>query len=134
MAAFLDTNILFYAFADTTDRSVDKSAIAKALIANLTQRNELIVSAQVLSEFAANAIKKGNPPLHAEEAAAIVERLGRQTVITTDASLVLLALQRVQLSRISYWDALIVEAAIRSGAATYTPKTCTPAHATEIFN
>ncbi len=33
-----------------------------------------------------------------------------------DETLVVLALQRVQQSRISYWDALIVESAIRSGA------------------
>jgi predicted nucleic acid-binding protein len=46
----------------------------------------------------------------------IVAELSLETVISIDASLVQLALQRVQQSRISYWDALIVEAAIRSRA------------------
>ena len=31
MAAFVDTNIFFYAFADTSEQSIDKSAIAKRL-------------------------------------------------------------------------------------------------------
>jgi predicted nucleic acid-binding protein len=86
------------------------------LIADLTHRSELVVSAQVLSEFAANAMRKANPPLTVDETAALVERLSRQTVLPIDASLVQLSLQRVQESRISYWNALIVEAAIRSGA------------------
>jgi predicted nucleic acid-binding protein len=45
-----------------------------------------------------------------------VEDLSEQIVIAIDSSLVQLALRRVEQSRISYWDALIVEAAIRSGA------------------
>jgi predicted nucleic acid-binding protein len=47
-----------------------------------------------------------------------VDELSKQVIVPIDASLVHLALQRSQKSRISYWDALIVEAAIRSGATT----------------
>ena len=50
------------------------------------------------------------------EVSRIVERLSRSEVLPIEAPLAQLALQRVQQSHISYWDALIVEAAVRSGA------------------
>ncbi len=93
-----------------------KVTTANALVTRLINQRELILSAQVLNEFAANALRKGNPPLSLLEAAAVVRRLSQHTVIAIDASLIQLALQRVERSRISYWDALIVEAALRSGA------------------
>jgi predicted nucleic acid-binding protein len=116
MAAFVDTNILLYALSRANSLEVEKVAIAKALIAELSKRTNLRISAQVLSEFITNAMRKGTPPLSLKEASEIVDELSRETVIANDASLVQLALQRVQQSHISYWDALIVEAAIRSGA------------------
>jgi predicted nucleic acid-binding protein len=116
MAAFVDTNILLYALSRANSLEVEKVAIAKALIAELSKRTNLRISAQVLSEFITNAMRKGTPPLSLKEASEIVDELSRETVIAIDASLVQLALQRVQQSHISYWDALIVEAAIRSGA------------------
>jgi predicted nucleic acid-binding protein len=116
MAAFVDTNIFIYAFVKSNPVPAHKVTTANALVTHLINQRELILSAQVLSEFTANALRKGNPPLSLLEAAAVVRRLSRHTVIAIDATLVQLALTRVQLSRISYWDALILEAALRSGA------------------
>lgn len=116
MASFVDTNILIYAFASTASGPIDKVAIAKELVALLSERKELVLSVQVLSEFSSAAMRKSNPPLSHVQIADRVDQLCLQTVLPIDASLVFLALQRVQRSRISYWDALIVEAAIRSGA------------------
>jgi predicted nucleic acid-binding protein len=101
MAAFVDTNILLYALSNANQGETGKVAIARRLVDELSEQDDLIVSAQVLSEFVSVSSRKGKSPL---------------TVIAIDASLVQLALQRVQQSHISYWDALIVEAAIRSGA------------------
>jgi predicted nucleic acid-binding protein len=116
MAAFLDTNILLYAFSSVNEGQPDKVIAAKQLIDELILHNTLILSSQVLSEFVSVATRKGKTPLTLEEVAQIVLKLSRQTVLSVDATLVQLALRRVQESRISYWDALIVEAAIRSGA------------------
>jgi predicted nucleic acid-binding protein len=116
MAAFVDTNILLYAFSAANSGDLAKVAIADELIERLIRSDELALSAQVLNEFISVATRKGNPPLRINEVSRIVERLSRSNVLPIDASLVQLALQRVQQSRISYWDALIVEAAIRSGA------------------
>jgi predicted nucleic acid-binding protein len=117
MASFVDTNVLIYALLADEQETAEKVNKARELVADLTRRRELVVSAQVLGEFSANAMRKGSPPLTAAQALAHVQELGKQRVLPIDASLVQLALQRVQQSRISYWDALIVEAAIRSGAS-----------------
>lgn len=116
MAAFVDTNLLVYAFVQTATISVHKAAIAKNLVDDLTASGELLLSAQLLSEFSSNAMRKANPPLTVAQITAIFEMLCTQTVVPIDASLVQLALRRIEMSRISYWDSLIVEAAIRSGA------------------
>jgi predicted nucleic acid-binding protein len=114
MAAFVDTNILFYAFAESSADQVGKVHIARALMERLSRKAELVLSAQVLSEFSFAALRKtGSTPL---EIAERVSQLSTETVLPIDALLVQLALQRVAQSRISYWDALIVEAALRSGA------------------
>lgn len=117
MAAFVDTNILIYAFANSSSGDLDKVAIARSLLTSLFSQNELIVSAQVLSKFSVNALNKTKPPLTLEQVSERVRELSAQTVVPIDASLVQLALRHSQQSRISYWDALIVEAAIRSGAS-----------------
>jgi predicted nucleic acid-binding protein len=54
--------------------------------------------------------------LSSAEVSAVIAELCQYTIIPIDASLVQLALQRVEQNYLSYWDALIVEAAIRSGA------------------
>jgi predicted nucleic acid-binding protein len=118
MAAFVDTNILLYALCSVNEEQFDKVAIAKDLVENLARRNRLVLSAQVLSEFISVAGRKGKRPLTTAETADIVARLSKQIVIPIDVSLVRLALERKEKSGISYWDALIVEAAIRSGATT----------------
>ena len=101
MAAFVDTNVLIYAFAESSGGNLEKVAIARSLLTSLFSRNELIVSAQVLSEFSANALNKTKPPLAINKVAERVLELSTQTVIPIDASLVQLALARADKSRIS---------------------------------
>jgi predicted nucleic acid-binding protein len=116
MAAFVDTNILVYAFANAQGDSPEKVLAARALLTFLFRRDELILSAQVLNEFVNTVLLKTKPPLQLEQVQERVLELSTQTVVPIDASLVRLTLRRTEISRISYWDALIVEAAIRSGA------------------
>jgi predicted nucleic acid-binding protein len=117
MAAFVDTNILIYALIADELESADKVNAARDLVSDLTRRGEIVISAQVLGEFSANAMRKGTPPLTMEQTRAHVAELRKQRVVAIDGSLVELALERMEASRISYWDALIVEAAVRSGAS-----------------
>jgi len=82
----------------------------------LSRDDGLILSAQVLSEFISVSSRKGKPPLTTVEVSRAINELCQYNVEPIDASLVQLSLQRVEQSRISYWDALIVEAGIRSDA------------------
>jgi len=118
MAAFVDTNILLYAYSSVNEGEMEKVETAKRLVDRLTLDGALILSAQVLNEFISVASRKGTRPLTMAEIAEVVARLSTQIVVPIDASLVQRALERMQRSRISYWDALIIEAAIRAGAAT----------------
>jgi predicted nucleic acid-binding protein len=116
MAAFVDTNILLYAFSRASNGDPAKTAVANELVERLIRSDTILLSAQVLNEFISVSMRKGKPPLTLVETAGIVTRLSRYTVLPIDTPLIQLALRRVEKSRISYWDALIVEAALRSGA------------------
>jgi predicted nucleic acid-binding protein len=116
MAAFVDTNILLYALSNANQGETGKVSTARRLVDKLSQEDGLILSAQVLSEFVSVSSRKGKPPLTEVEISRAITELCQYTVIAIDASLVQLALHRVEQSRLSYWDAPIVEAAIRSGA------------------
>ena len=114
MRYFLDTNIILYAYSTDTTESA-KRDIARSI---LTQA-DWCISAQVLQEFYSNATKpkRGTVPLmsHAN-ALTTVLGLAQFTSVALDAALVLQAIALRESHQISYWDAAIVAAALRSGA------------------
>jgi len=110
--AFLDTNILVYAY-DFTDPAKQQRA---AQIVNAGVRQDsVVVSAQVLGEFFVTVTRKVKPPLTAQEAAAVLHMLSPLMVVPTDRALVDAAVNFHMQYKISYWDALIVAAAERAG-------------------
>jgi predicted nucleic acid-binding protein len=114
MRYFLDTNIILYAY------STDASEAAKRDIARriLTQP-DWSISAQVLQEFYSNATKpkRGTAPLMSHtDAQTTVQGLAQFTSVALDAVLVQQAIALRQQHQLSYWDAAIVAAAVRSGA------------------
>lgn len=109
MTAFVDTNVLVYAF-DASD--AQKQARAVELIESGPQ---FVVSAQVLGEFFVTVTRKLATPLDHATAAAAVERLSRLPVVPVDARLVAAAVQTSHAKVLSYWDSLIVEAAVTAG-------------------
>lgn len=72
-----------------------------------------MISTQVLQEFYVTVTRKLGKPLPKPEAEAAVRRLAALSVVDTDVDLVLAAVTSSRRHRISYWDALIVEAALR---------------------
>lgn len=109
MTAFLDTNVLVYAFDGADQRKRDIA------IAILEGDLRFVVSAQVLSEFYVTVTRKLTTPLPEQDAAATVERLSRLSVVSTDSALIQAAVDTSRTHRIPYWDALIVEAAALAG-------------------
>ena len=111
MAVFVDTNVLLYAVSTASDEA-GKSATARRIL----DRDDLVLSVQVLQEFYAQATRSTKPDrLAHESAASLIESWLRFRVIETTVPLVQRALATAARWRISHWDAAIVEAARRGG-------------------
>lgn len=109
MRSFVDTNVLLYA----VDRSEpEKRAIASILIDE--RADDLVISAQVLSEFYTVATRRLEAPLSEDEAEAYVGNLERLPVVSIDHPLVRDGIRQSREAGISYWDGLIVAAARRA--------------------
>lgn len=111
MTAFLDTNVLVYVY-DAGDRPKQDRALS--LIASLPHE-EIAISAQVVSEFH-TAVQRLSVGLDEPTAVAATRSLLALRVIGIDSSLIDRALEIRERWQPSYWDALIVAAAERSGA------------------
>jgi predicted nucleic acid-binding protein len=112
LSSFFDTNVLVYAFDEATP---EKRAIALGLIEEHLVGGDGVISVQVLREFY-SAVRRGPRPLADEEAAAAVRRLAGFSPVSEDAGMVLKAVRRHREMSLSFWDALIVEAALKAGA------------------
>ena len=110
---FVDTNILLYAH----DRSAGlKHERARALVERLWTSSEGVLSTQVLQELCINLRRKIARPLPVEEIRPILQDyLSWEIVINTPNS-TLRALEIEVRYQISFWDALILQAAESSGA------------------
>lgn len=111
MPAFLDTNILVYA---VDNGAKDKRRRAGELVEEHLVNGDGFISVQVLREFY-SACRRIEEPLSDEDAAKMVREFTRFRVLPEDTWMVVLATERVK-DGFSFWDALIVEAALRGGA------------------
>src|SRR5205814_742399 len=110
---FVDTNILMYAH-DTT--AGDKHARAKALVEELWQNRSGVLSTQVLQELAINLRRKTKKPLDARGTRDVVADYLAWQVVVNGGDSILEALDLEGRYQISFWDALVVQAAQASGA------------------
>jgi len=110
--AFLDTNVLVYAF-DEGER--EKREVARRLVDEHLIEGDGMLSVQVLWEFY-SATRKPAHPLPIEKAVEAVGYLATFSPIAEDARMVVGAVRRSRELSLSFWDALIVEAALRGGA------------------
>jgi predicted nucleic acid-binding protein len=113
--SFVDTNILIY--AEDRDAKV-KHQVARSLIVELWDSREGVVSVQVLQEFYVNVTKKLKKPLSAAKAQEIVEEYLAWTVVDNTGRMVVDAIELQRSAQLSFWDALIVQAAIQTGCDT----------------
>jgi predicted nucleic acid-binding protein len=110
---FLDTNVLVYLFdADAPA----KQRHAREFIARYAPKEHLMLSTQVLQEFYVCVTRKLATPLDPDEALRAVQYLASWPVVQIDTPLIILAITRSRTAKLSFWDALIVEAALAGGA------------------
>lgn len=111
--AFVDTNILVYAFAND---DAARASVAQNLLNRLLAAETFVTSTQVLQELFVTLTRKGDRRLRAEEALANLDRIARFPVFLVDYAAVRQAAELSMKDVSSFWDALIVVAAARSGA------------------
>lgn len=112
---FVDTNILMYAH----DKAAGvKHERAKALVEELWRHRTGVVSTQVLQELAVNLRRKVSQPLDVKATRDIVTDYLTWQVIVNGGESILEAIDLESRYQISFWDALVVQAAQASGAET----------------
>jgi predicted nucleic acid-binding protein len=110
---FVDANVLAYAH----DRSEPvKQPVARALLDGLWRDRAGAHSTQVLQEPYVVATRKFDPPMPRGVARVLVALYATWPVAQVDVPLVLAASELEERHRLSFGDALVVEAARRAGA------------------
>lgn len=112
---FVDTNILVYARDKGQGRKRD---IADSILRRLWIDDTGVLSTQVLQEFYHVATRKLRPVMPRAEARDVVARYSEWCSMNTDPQLLVSASVLEENHSISWWDALIIAAALRSGATT----------------
>ena len=111
--AFVDTNILVYAYDSTEPR---RRSAAQRILSELMRSNRLRLSTQVLQELYVTLTRKIANPLSPDQALPLLEHYAAWPVQTTDFALIREAVHLSRDAVLSFWDSLVVMAAVRSGA------------------
>lgn len=111
---FVDTNVLVYAHDAGAGNKHEK---AMELLEFLWHHRRGVISTQVIQEFYVNVRRKAKNPITAAEARQLVEDYLTWEVVANDGASILDALGLEERYGISFWDALIVQAAQRAGTA-----------------
>jgi predicted nucleic acid-binding protein len=110
--AFVDTNLLIYAH----DRHGGPKTIqSQELLARLWKERRGVLSTQVLQEFCVNARRKFQQPMTPEEVREAVLAYKSWQLVVNTANSILRALELEQRYQLSFWDAMIVQAAESAG-------------------
>jgi len=110
-ADFLDTNVIVYAY---DERSPQKQQIARKLIEG-GAAGKMVVSAQVLAEFATTMLHKVSPPANVDAVIRALDALSALRLVMLDAELVRRAAEAHKAYGIHFYDGMIVAAAERAG-------------------
>lgn len=110
---FVDTNILVYAHDRSAGIKHDKACL---LLEQLWDSGEGVLSTQVLQELCVSLRRKISSPLPIHEVRALMRDYSAWEIVTNDSGSILQALEIEERYKVSFWDALIIQAAESSGA------------------
>lgn len=113
MRRFFDTNVLVYLFDASAPA---KKSRAQELLKQAAGNGLALLSTQVLQEFFFAVTRKLSIPLPHEQAERAVRDLAKLPTVQLDAELILEAIATMPRYRLSFWDNLIVRAALHGGA------------------
>lgn len=112
MKVFFDSNILLYG---VDDKEPTKQRQAQPLLVEHYAAEQAVISTQVLQEF--YNIATGKLRIRTERAAQLVREYAGAQVVQVTPSLIFDAMARHERGGFSFWDALIVEAALLGGCS-----------------
>lgn len=112
MRVFVDTNLWVYRL---DRREPDKTEFIRHWLRELAHEHEIVISTQVLIEIRSVLTRKLKPALSWQDTQAALEALANFEVVPANAHLILDAHELARSEQVSWFDALILEAAIRSG-------------------
>ena len=107
MRQFFDTNVLVYAH-DAHDAG--KGDLSRSLVADALDNDQFVVSTQVLAEFYATAMRRRL--LGSARALDLVLLWSGHEIVAQTPDLIVRAIALHQEHSLSFWDALIVQAAL----------------------
>jgi predicted nucleic acid-binding protein len=110
---FLDANILVYAHDIS---AAAKHAAAREIMTGLWKSGRGALSTQVLQEFYVNVTQKLPKPIDASKAQKIIGDLLSWEVVVNDGKSILGAIDLQKRYKYSFWDSLILHAALQVGA------------------
>jgi predicted nucleic acid-binding protein len=113
MNVFFDTNVLIYRI---DHRDPIKQDIARRLVWDAMVQGVATISTQSLQEFYNAATRRIG--LHPDEARKVAEHYSQARIVQLKPPLIFAAMTRHAAGGFSFWDALIVEAALAGGAST----------------
>ena len=108
---FVDTNLWVYRL---DQREPEKSTFIRDWLRAVAVEHEIVVSTQVLIEFRSVLTRKLLPPLSSADIRLALEILSAFEVVPTHVAVVLDAHELAESEQLPWFDALIVEAALRS--------------------
>ena len=111
---FVDTNILVYAHDRTAGAKHER---AQMLLEELWGSGQGVLSTQVLQELCVSLRRKVSPAVAMSELRELIRDYTTWEIVTNSTESILEALELEANYRISFWDALIVQAANSAGAA-----------------
>ena len=111
---FIDTNIIIYAYDVTAGK---KHKTAGNILADLWNSGLGVISTQVLQEFFVNVVQKIPKPIDKQQAREIVRDFLKWHVVVNTGDSIVEAIDICLKFGYSFWDSMIIEAAIKGGAA-----------------
>jgi predicted nucleic acid-binding protein len=111
---FVDTNILIYAYDLSAGEKHEK---AKRILIGLWETGGGMLSLEVLQEFFVNITRKVSKPLEVNRAKEIIQDFLKWDLVLADGESVVEAIELHDRYQFSFWDAMILQAALRGGAS-----------------
>lgn len=109
---FVDANVLVYAFDSSAGA---KREAAAELVARLWDTGAGCLSIQVIQEFFVTVTRKVPHPLSIDDAADRIREFALWKIFAPAVDDVLAAIVLHKQAKLSFWDAMVVQAAVQTG-------------------